>query len=270
MSWATRSPRTSTSRPPVLGSHRDVKIPFAGAPPGTCKWCGQKILFGRRDRRWHDGRSAPQKILHKVREHGTPEQWHAIQRPERNCFGEYDLATNHDAVRARALKEGWHHCAVCGRPGPGLHGPADWAGGAWHAQRQSEYRAVMDALVDEINRQDRQRRMDADEEWWHAAPPIPHDTWHIYRKVNEYVRGVRGYTATHGRIRAEWEHTLEVDHIIPLADAAEMGLTGMEPWALPNLQLLCIVHHKEKTSHEATARAVRRRPPDPQLGLEIA
>lgn len=83
-----------------MTGHRTVVIPYADGPKGTCKWCGEPIRHGRSDRRWHDGRE-----------------------DEPNCIHEYRMASDHDYIRAIARREGWHFCAVCGLPGPGLHGP---------------------------------------------------------------------------------------------------------------------------------------------------
>ena len=47
----------------------------------------------------------------------------------------------------------------------------------------------------------------------------------------------------------------QMDHITPLIEANG----DLEYWRLPNLQTLCKVCHKAKTSSEATERAVRRR-----------
>jgi HNH endonuclease len=48
------------------------------------------------------------------------------------------------------------------------------------------------------------------------------------------------------------EHrAFEIDHIVPLRDGGAHGFTNMQP--------LCVPCHREKTAHEATERAYRRR-----------
>lgn len=60
----------------MAGAHRRVRIPFSGAPAGTCRWCGDPILHpdGRPDRR---------------------RRWHQHPHDPRGCLAEYRLTWGH-------------------------------------------------------------------------------------------------------------------------------------------------------------------------------
>lgn len=228
-----------------MSKHRLVAIPFPAAPKGTCQWCGKPIVYGRQSvRRWHDGREPDARVREAVTSFGTAaERALLVREPE--CFQAYNLASNHDAVRAQAKNDGWYFCAVCGRQGPSAAG--QWAmvvydgydGGkprVWQSDRET----LRARLIGLVNRYD--------DGWWHVGQ--------LRRMLDDlilYGRTDRIYD------RRDEHRPLEVDHIVPLVDADDAGLGPLERFALSNLQLLCRAHHAEKTAREARDRANRRR-----------
>lgn len=227
-----------------MADHRRPPLPHWGSGPEHCRWCGGQITLGRfKIRRWHDGRG-----------------------DEPRCLQAYNLATNHDAVRARAKNEGWYYCAECGPPGPDLHGPRGvyvYSDGAMYGHDKSASALVMNAVLRTVENQlardtahDYGGRVTATGDRW--VPPWG-DALACYSMIHAWVLGARGWNATQGYMRRDWMATLEVDHIVPLVDADEHGLDPLGRFGLENLQLLCVPHHKAKTAREAGERAARRR-----------
>lgn len=90
-----------------MASDRSVPIPFADAPNGTCRWCGEPITFGRVGaRRWHDGRE-PQPA--HLRDEG------AVKEPA--CLQIYLLLSKPSATSPALLELAGleYACAECGR-----------------------------------------------------------------------------------------------------------------------------------------------------------
>lgn len=206
-----------------VADHRKVPIPFPDAPRMHCQWCAEPIVYGRLDRRWHDGRE-------DVRLGEGPR--------ERDCKGEYLIAASADYAKQILSALRGPFCAQCGPPRVG--------------QTQKLALRVADG-----------RRFGSPFQWsdpwadvaWHERPRIA--TWNDpFAEMLDLVnppRFAHSYSGRSPRVFAVQTIVvaLEVDHVVPIIDGGS--------FELDNLQLLCQQCHRAKTATENRARAARRR-----------